>query len=152
MTSILAIDTPSVKEVSCTGWAYGEFSADEPYNLKASGVVPGGFSGFCRETKLQELLQTADIVVCEKWVTYNSAGDSSPQLTEGVIRFLRSDVVLQPSSGKNTLVPDEVLKRLGYWNTSGHHRDALEATRHALVYLAQARHKPTLRALRQPRR
>ena len=147
MTSLLAIDPSAERAVSCTGWAFGEFSETQPFTLLAKGAVEGGFKGFCA-SELIELIKAAGIVVCEHYVVYNKDGDPTPLLTEGVVRYLRPDTVLQPSSGKNTLVPDEALKRLGLWSTTGHHHDEREAVRHALVYLATSRHKPTLRALR----
>lgn len=151
MTSLLAIDPAAERSVSCTGWAIGEFSEAQPFALTGSGVVEGGFNGFCAATNLHKLLRAADVVVVEHYVVYNKNGDPSPLLAEGVVRFLRPDAVLQRSSGKNTLVPDDKLKALGLWSTKGHHHDQREAIRHALVYLVQSRHRPTLRQLRTTR-
>ncbi len=148
MTTILAIDPSAERAVSSTGWAFGEFSEAQPFVRVSSGVTEGGFAGFCADNELEGLLKTAGVVVCEHYVVFNRAGDPTPLLVEGVVRFVRPDTVLQGASGKNTLVPDAALKKLGLWSTSGHHHDEREATRHLLVYLVASRHLPTLRALR----
>ena len=142
MTTLLAIDPAAEREVSDTGWVLLEFDDDTPATKVDGGVVHGGFAGFVQWTKH---MPASDITVCEKYVVFNRAGDPSPLLIEGVVRYLRPDVVLQPSSGKNTAVPDKVLKRLGLWSTAGHHRDEREAARHGVWYLFKNRHKPTLK-------
>jgi len=87
----------------------------------------------------------AYFVVCEKWVDRNIAGaDRSAMLVEGAVRFLWPKVVLQPASGKNTAVSDEVLTRLGVYTAGGHHRDILEATRHGVWFVKKQKHLPTL--------
>lgn len=143
--TMLSIDPPAERAISCTGWSYGEFSDTQPFALLGSGVVAGGFAGFCADATLPKLLRAADVVVIEHYVVYNKNGDPTPLLAEGVARFLRPDAVLQRSSGKNTLVPDDAMKALGLWSTKGHHHDEREAIRHALVYLVKSRHLPTLR-------
>lgn len=140
MTTILAYDPAAERESSDTGWFLGEFSEDQPVSRIDSGVVHGGFEGFRVWTKPE-----ADIVVCERYVVFNRAGDPSPMLIEGVIRYLYPDVVLQPASGKNTAVSDTALKRLGLYSTKGHHHDEREATRHAVWRLKKLKHLPTLR-------
>ena len=79
---------------------------------------------------------------------YNKSGDVTPLLAEGVVRCVRPDVVLQPSSAL-ALVSEAQAKALcPEIRAQGHHRDNLSALRHILAYLAKSRHKPTLRALR----
>lgn len=134
--------------MSSTGWAFGGVSDTQPFAILGSGIVEGGFAGFCADINLHKLLRAADVVVVEHYVVYDKNSDPTPLLAEGVARFLRPDAVLQRSSGKNTLVPDEKMKALGLWSTEGHHHDQREAIRHALVYLVQNRHRPTLRQLR----
>lgn len=146
--TLLAIDPAAERAVSSTGWAYGEFSDDTAFNLLASGTTDRGFAGFCADVNLHKLIRAADVLVVEHYVVYNKNGDPTPLLAEGVVRFLRPDAVLQRSSGKNTLVPDAALKKLGLWSTAGHHHDEREAVRHALVYLVSDYHRPTLGALR----
>lgn len=158
MTTILAIDPAAETPTSDTGWALALFSETEPFELLNSGVIHGGFEGFCRihnellEIRLlmSEVGLDPDRVVVENYIPYNSLGDSSPRLIEGVVRFLRPDAVLQPSSvlSEKGLVPDSLLKAMGLWSTLGHHNDEVSAIKHALHYVLASRHKPTLKAIR----
>ena len=151
MTTVLAIDPASERSISDTGWAFGKFSKNTPLKITKSGVVRGGFDGFAHDTEIIDRITEADIVVCEKFVVWEPRADSTPRLIEGVVRFLRSDVVLQPASGKNSLVPDSFLKSKGLWGTkgsgAGHHRDRVEAIRHLYVFLVKQKHIPTLKEL-----
>lgn len=143
MPVLVAIDTPAERSVSDTGWFRGTFDDDQPLERLSSGVISGGFAGFVNG--IESVLRDADIVVCEHYVVFNRAGDPTPMLAEGVVRFLRPDVVLQRPTGYKTAVPDKVLKNMGFWSTTGHHADERSATRHALKYLYDKGHKPTLR-------
>lgn len=161
MTTILAIDPAAERAVSDTGYCYGEFTDDMEFKVIDSGVIHGGFRGFesaahpylpaGMDFSLCDPLLEADIIVYEKFVTYNKVADPSQMLIEGVIRYIRPDAVGQPSSGKNTLVPNDFLKKKELWGTkgsgAGHHRDEVEAIRHAYYYLARNQHIPTLREL-----
>ena len=138
---LLAIDPAAETSVSDTGWALLYYDEDAPATLLDSGVVHGGFTGFCGWA-----LPESDVTVCEHYVVFNRAGDPTPLLVEGVVRYLRPDVVLQPSSGYKTAVSDTVLKNLGLWSTKGHHADERSALRHGLWYLKRMRHTPTLKA------
>jgi hypothetical protein len=140
MTTILAVDPSAERESSDTGWFLGEFFEDQPVRRLDSGNIHGGFEGFKRWTG-----PAADIVVCEHYVVFNRAGDPTPLLVEGALRDRYDDVVLQPASGKNTAVPDRVLKALDLYTTAGHHQDEREAARHAVWYLKKIKHLPTLR-------
>lgn len=151
MTTILAIDPCAEREVSCTGWAFGEYEPQTPFRLLGSGVIEGGFEGFVEEVQhrlvgLGALLQNADEALVEHYVPYNKSSDVTPLLAEGVVRCVRPDVVLQPSSAL-ALVSEAQAKALySEIRAQGHHRDNLSALRHLLAYLVQNRHKPTLRA------
>ena len=153
MASILAIDPCAEREVSCTGWAFGEYEPQTPFRLLGSGVIEGGFAGFAEEVQhnikgLGTLLHNTNVALVEHYVPYNKSGDVTPLLAEGVVRCVRPDVVLQPSSAL-ALVSEAQAKALcPEIRAQGHHRDNLSALRHILAYLAKSRHKPTLRALR----
>lgn len=138
---LLAIDPAAENPVSDTGWALLYYDKNTPATLLDSGVVRGGFAGFCGW-----VLPESDVTVCEHYVVFNRAGDPTPLMAEGVVRYLRPDVVLQPSSGYKTAVSDAVLKNLGLWSTKGHHADERSALRHGLWYLKRIRHMPTLKA------
>lgn len=149
MTQLLAIDPAAETTVSDTGWALFEVPDEAPAELMESGVIHGGFNGFCADTDFTTFLKNGpEIVVCEQYKVFNRAGDPSPMLIEGVVRYLRPDVVLQPSTGKNTLVSNEEMKHYGVYSTVGHHQDLRESVRHALVYLVKSKHLPTLRKLK----
>ena len=153
MTTILAIDPCAEREVSCTGGAFGEYEPQTPFRLLGSGVIEGGFAGFAEEVQhnikgLGTLLHNTNVALVEHYVPYNKSGDVTPLLAEGVVRCVRPDVVLQPSSAL-ALVSEAQAKALcPEIRAQGHHRDNLSALRHILAYLAKSRHKPTLRALR----
>lgn len=142
VTRLLAIDPAAEREVSDTGVVVVEYTAATTPVLVYAEAVHGGYEGF---RKWASDAPQADIVVCEKYVPFRAQGDPSPMLIEGVVRYLWPDVVLQPSSGKNSMIPDKVLKGLGMWSTEGHHKDVREAARHALVYLFKERHRPLLK-------
>ena len=153
MTTILAIDPCAEREVSCTGWAFGEYEPQTPFRLLGSGVIEGGFAGFAEEVQhnikgLGTLLHNTNVALVEHYVPYNRNATPTPLLAEGVVRCIRPDVVLQPSSAL-ALVSEAQAKALcPEIRAQGHHRDNLSALRHILAYLAKSRHKPTLRALR----
>ena len=138
---LLAIDPAAESPISDTGWALLYYDDTTPATLVDSGVVNGGFAGFCGW-----VLPDSDVTVCERFVRFRSQADSTPQLIEGVVRYLRPNVVLQPSSGYKTAVSDAVLKNLGLWSTKGHHADERSALRHGLWYLKKIKHMPTLHA------
>ena len=154
MTTILSLDPSAERAISDTGYCYGEFEDNKPFRVLDSGVVHGGFNGFVsRLNETQDGLDTlynrilsADIVVCEQFISWEPRADSTPRLIEGIVRYLRPDTVLQPSSGYKTAVSDDVLKRLGLWTTEGHHADSRSATRHLIMYLKNNLHRPTLEA------
>lgn len=164
MTTILSID-PGGSKKGETGIAFGYYEDDKPYELTDSWAVPNNIDGFrewfyntehayyTNQRAIQLLdrngnydgYSPVDIVVCEKWVDRGIRGaDRSPMLVEGAVRFLWPDAVMQGASGKNTAVSDLALKNLGVYTAGGHHRDILEATRHAVWYVKNQRHMPTL--------
>ena len=149
MTRILAIDPSAERDISSTGFAILDYTAQGAAKVVASGAIPGGFEGFIHSIDRLQAFQP-DKVVCEHYVAYNRAADPTPLLVEGVVRYLWPDTTLQPSTGKNTLVPNDKLKEWGYWDShAGHHADEREAIRHAFVYLVNQRHRPTLKLLSQ---
>lgn len=149
LKTLLAIDPAAAREVSNSGWAFCTFSDEEPFAVVNSGIVTGGFPGFRDDWAVKRLINAANVVVCEKYVPFQRAGDPSPMMIEGMVSFLRPDTVFQPSSGKNTVVPDKLLKALGLWSTAGHHHDEREAVRHALLYLIKQQHPATLELVRK---
>ena len=143
---LLAIDTPAEGAVSDAGFVWLDVHDDRLPEVIRAEVVHGGFDGFVRNPALKEWLAEPDTVVCEKYVVFGP-GDSTPRLAEGVVRYLRPDVVLQPSTGYKSIVTDTFLKKHGYWTSgkeAGHHAELRSAVRHGLHYLAKQSHRPLL--------
>lgn len=152
MRTILAFDPAAERAISDTGYAVLRYTDTAEAEVVASGVIHGGFDGFSRAVRKPEftvgaLTYQPDVVVCEKFVKYRAVADPTPLLVEGVIRHIWPEVVLQPSTGKNTLVPNDKLKEWGLWKSVGRHADEREAIRHAFVYLVNQRHRATLKLL-----
>lgn len=146
MTTLLSID-PGGKGAGETGIVLLEFDDSTAARVNDSWAVTDAFDGF-RRWHNNELWLEPDIVVCEHFVNYNTNGaDLTPCFIEGAVRWIWPDVVLQPASGKNSLVPDRVLKKMGMWFPGDHHHDRREAGRHALIYMRNIRHEPTLEAM-----
>lgn len=150
--TLLSIDPGGVG--GHTGIGLFKFDDSTPVTLVDSWAVPDQLDGFrewvSRDAEMYEDFTYADHVVCEKFVNRNIPGaDLSPLLIEGVVRYLRPDVVLQPAASKNTIVPDAILKKMGLWfeRSGDHHADRREAARHALIYMRNIKHRPTLEAM-----
>ena len=144
--TLLGID-PGGTGKGHTGVVLIGYSDADPAHLVESWAVGGGLEGFLHWARETGLLQQQPQVVCETFVNRNIPGvDLTPVLVEGAVRTLYDDVILQPASGKNTAVPDDVLKRLGLYDigTGDHHQDRREAARHVVRYLKNVQHMPTL--------
>ena len=116
--------------------------------LEGSWAVPGELEGFLEWYDTAGADLNPGTVICEHFVNRNIKGaDLTPCFIEGAVRALWRDVVLQPASGKNTAVPDRVLKTLGLYDFLGdHHHDRREAARHAVWYLKARYHRGVLEA------
>ena len=147
MRAILSID-PGGKggETGIVLLGYFEYATPR---LLDSWAVPNGLEGFA--DWYYEWKDTYDAfagtVIVEQFMHFKAIQiETTPILIEGAVRFIWPNVVLSPASGKNTAVPDEVMKRLGLYIAGDHHRDRNEACRHALRWLKNQKHVPTLRA------
>ena len=145
MASILSIDPGSPQ--GHTGIVLVGYTPDTRPYVARSFAVAGGFRGFC-EWLDGGLYDTPDTVIVEQFVHFKAVQlETTPILIEGVVRFKWRDAILSPVSGKNTAMPDEVMRKLGFVKQSGdHHNDRWEALRHALRWLKNQKHIPTLRA------
>lgn len=146
---LLSIDPGSSKAaVSHTGIVLLDVPTSAQATLVESLAVPNGLVGF-RDWYFAEQPKP-DLVVCEEFVNRNIRGaDISPLLTEGAVRFLWPEAVLQPAAGKNTAVSDKALANLGFSKSAfggDHHQDRWEALRHAVWFLKKRKHLPTLQA------
>ena len=143
--SLVAIDPGGDR--GHTGVVRIEYTPDTLPRLVSSCVLLSGWEGIA-----DWVPEVADTIVIERFVDRHVPGaDTSVLLTEGALlgayRRLGVPVVRQPASGKNTAVPNAVLKQLGMWITGDHHHDRTEAARHALLWLRKQRHVPTLEAI-----
>lgn len=150
MTTLLSID-PGGAGTGHTGIVRLWYTPTEAPLLLESWAVPDGLDGWLAwhdEYRLEDHWIDLE-VVCEHFVNRNVPGaDLTPCFIEGSVRTVYRDVILQPAAGKNTAVPDTVLKRLGLYSFPGdHHHDRREAARHALWYLKKQKHIPTLKAM-----
>ena len=129
-----------------TGIVYLGYTETSPPTLVNSWAVGDGLSGFHDWwMKIGWSLRTHTVIV-EQFVHFKAVQiETTPILIEGAARFLFPDAILSPASGKNTAVSDDVLKRLGLYFPGDHHRDRTEAARHAVRWLKNQRHVPTLK-------
>lgn len=127
---------------------------DDPAYLEDSWALKGSIEAFKSwwDNDLPWWVDGELTVVCETFDQRNIAGvDLSPLRLEGAIRALclvdEVPFVGSSASGKDTAVPNAALKRLGYdekaWR-SDHHQDRREGFRHAVRYLKNMRHRPTM--------
>jgi hypothetical protein len=144
MTSILSFD-PAGKGGD-TGIVLLKFTDITPPVVDFTWAVKKGFTGFVPWLTEHEMFNP-DVVIVETFIHFkNIKIETTPILIEGAIRYVWPKAVLSPASGKDSAVPDEVLKRLGLYFPGDHHRDRTEAARHAVRWLKNQRHIPTLRA------
>lgn len=154
--TLLGID-PGGTGKGHTGIVLVRYTDKHPAMLMESWAVPGGLEGFLEWLRDPEGGYSIESdhfsnpdgvrVICETFVNRNIPGaDLTPVLIEGAVRTVFDGVILSPASGKNTAVPDEVLKRLGLYDIGkgDHHADRREAARHVVRYLKNVQHMPTL--------
>ena len=144
LTIILGIDPGGTPPNGTTGISVWNINTNGKLRRIWNEAVEGGFDGFC-EWLHSEKPEECDYVICEKFVNYNKAADVSPLLIEGVVRYVWPNVILQPASGKNTAVPDRILKENGWYDDNSHHHDVREAGRHVLYWLKKQNHPAVLR-------
>lgn len=152
MTTLLSID-PGGKGTGHTGIVRLLYSETEAPLLIESWAVPDGLDGWLAwhgEHVDDHWTEEPYEVVCEHFVNRNVPGaDLTPCFIEGSVRTLYRHAALQPAAGKNTAVPDTAMAALGFSKKEfkgDHHGDRWEALRHAIWFLKQKRHIPTLRA------
>lgn len=147
MKYLLSIDPGSNRTgvVSDTGITLGEFGDSQPYRVVETWAVRGGLAGFLLwADEFNTIWRRPDVVLVEHFVQWNKDADISCILIEGAARTLWRHAQPQGASGKNTAVPDSLMKRLGLFEDGSHHHDIRESTRHALWWLKKEKHLPTL--------
>ena len=132
-----------------TGIVLLRYRDDEAPALVNSWAVGDGLNGF-RDWYLNVWygLGIADTVIVEQFVHFKAVQiETTPVLIEGAVRFIWPNAVLSPASGKDTAVPDWAMDNLGFSRADfggDHHADRYQACRHAIRWLKNQGHKPTL--------
>lgn len=138
--NILAIDPGGT-----TGIAFVSFSDSEQPVVLHHEQIPNGLEGFIAWYKNNSGLHKWDIIVCENFTLRQSVKfpDLSPVYIIGALEALESPrkIIYQSPSQKH-LCDDNRLKTMGMHKPgNGHANDAI---RHAIIYLRNKKHLPTL--------
>lgn len=161
MTAILAID-PGMS----TGVFWGFYKPKHKLKRITSRQLEGGLDSLIHDSWFIELVGTVDTVVFEKFEPrpmerqYRS-DELEPLRIEGFVKYLRPDVHFQSPAamvlrtGKDQAErkrkSDDVLRKSGLWLTGKDvgfkdANDANAATKHALAYMKNIRHVPSMEA------
>lgn len=158
MSTLLAID-PSGDPRGHTGVVEFYYDDTTPAEIVGSWAVTGGVYPFLEWASKRHPLGRDSLVVCEHFVPYGNkrAMDIGPAYVEGAVQAFYWPqgirVILQRASGKNSAVPDRVMRVMGamFEGSGDHHGDRREAARHGLMYLKHSGHQPTLMKMFPPR-
>lgn len=148
MTSILSFD-PAGKGGD-TGIVVLDYLSTMAPRVRESWAISGGYDAFCDWLRFNEDINP-DVVIVETFIHFKDIHiETTPILIEGAIRYVWPNAVLSPASGKNTAMPNDMMERIGFSKkdfAGDHHSDRWEALRHALRYLKNNKHIPTLRLI-----
>jgi hypothetical protein len=138
MPTILAVD-PGKR----TGVAFIEYDNDTAPKLLNSSEVYGGAEGF--RLWWQMFAPNYDTLVAENFISREGVYgvDTEPLRVLGFLG--QFNPVLQTPAGRKKAVPDDALKRLGLYLPGEKNRNAREAVRHAVWWLKNQGHRPTIR-------
>lgn len=144
MSTFIAVDPGSVR----TGVAMFAFD-DKTVELLSYNEVYGGLKGMLEYLDLKVPTFVSHFVV-EDYIVHRTAGDPNGLRVIGAIEMWaylhgRKHVFLQPPSGRKKAVPDDVLKRLGWYLPGEKDRNAREAVRHGCWWLKKQKHPYILR-------
>lgn len=146
MTEILAVD-PGKR----TGIVLVHFSDDAPAHPVASWDVPGGLEGWADWiTEHQESFVHSDFfIVYERFIPRegtHGVGTDAPEVIGALCTWAKDwgiPAVPQPPAGRMKAVPNKVLDKF-YPFKGKAERNEKEAFRHAIWYLKNAKHIPTI--------
>ncbi len=128
-----------------TGIALIEAGADTEPVIELAAQVSDGLQGFLLWHSYNQHLNW-DFVVCESFTLRPSVKfpDLSPVYIIGALEALSPEkpITYQSPSSK-PLCDDNVLKRIGFYQVGKPH--ANDAIRHAIIYLRNKKHMPTLK-------
>lgn len=129
-----------------TGVAYGQYSGDSPYELIWHKQIGGGLKGFLDFEWDTMADLNIDLIVCENFTLREGVYgvDLSPVYIIGALEALYplTDIMYQAPAIK-PLCDDTRLKKMGLYTPGRGH--AMDAVRHAIIYLRNTKHIPTLR-------
>jgi len=140
MPTILGIDPGGT-----TGLALIEFEATTEPRMISVQHIPNGLAGFLDwQLKVERVW---DFIVCENFTVRPGVHgvDITPAYIIGAIEALEGKHVKinYQTPSQKPLCDDAALKRLGVHSTGMGH--ANDAARHAIIYLRNVRHIPTLK-------
>lgn len=152
---ILSIDPGGIG--GHTGIALGEYTDTEPYRLVYHEHVPDDLVGFVQWLKDHVVAgeppmvqfnghwYPAGEVLMEDFEDFGIRGaDWTPLKLIGAAAYVFGDALTMRRPIDRKIVSDDTMKLLGAYVPGGHHRDATEASRHAVAYLLKNRHLPTI--------
>lgn len=140
MLKILSLDPGGT-----TGVALTEYS-DESVELIWQKQIQGSLQGFLNFHWDQMLFTEFDLIVCESFTLREGVhgADLSPVYIIGALEALypTTPIIYQEPKLK-PLCDDTRLKKMGLYTPARGH--AMDAVRHAIIYLRNKKHIPTLR-------
>lgn len=140
MATMLSLDPGGT-----TGYSLLKVTGDSQLEIYRSGQIKGGLKGFLdfHWDVLED--EHIDLIVCESFELREGVYgvDLSPVYIIGALEALypKTDIIYQAPYQK-PLCDDMRLKKLGLFEPGKPHRN--DAVRHAVIYLRNTKHMPTL--------
>lgn len=127
-----------------TGVAVVRAVEDRAPSLLHHEEVYGGLEGFMAWWDTYH--PHYDVLVVENYIPRAGVSQKDSGDPQRVIGWLSQfDPLLRPPAGRKRAVSDDAMKRLGMYLAGEPNRNAREAVRHAIGYLKNSLHEPTLR-------
>lgn len=129
-----------------TGMCLIRYNKDS-LNLSVLAQISDGHMGFYDNLiGVPAGFDTPTTLVSEKWVEHGVKGaDRTPLVIEGVQYAFWPDQVIYQTPAMKHDISDELLKEIGVWTEGKPHQ--MDALRHALIFLRNSMHEPTLKML-----
>lgn len=129
-----------------TGYALIDYD-DDYFRIIESGQVAGGLKGFIEwDSSFFEAIGV-ERIICESFTLREGiyGADLSPVYIIGALEALyQNEEIIYQEPKLKPLCDDERLKKMGYHERGKPHRN--DALRHAIIYLRNNKHMPTLLA------
>lgn len=128
-----------------TGWAIIEYD-DSSVKLIDKGQIEGSLKGFLHYNWSDLIFRDFDMIVCESFTLREGVygADLSPVYIIGALEALypQTEIIYQEPKLK-PLCDNDRLKTMGLYTAGQGH--AMDAVRHAIIYLRNKKHLPTLK-------